>query len=296
LSIAGIFPFSGFWSKVEILAKAWFDGEYALWAIGGITALLTAFYMTRQVWLVFYGDERWRDPELIAATAAEPHTEEEAAASGAPIVVHAEGGHGADNAHDGHDDHGGEPHDVPWTMALPLAALAVLSAIGGLLNLPFTDPPLEFLSEWLHPVFEDVPEINAPSFSAGFVLSTVALIVAVFGIVVGRALYRHGLDADARDPMERRLGRFAGVLENAYYLDSGLARFVSGPVTAFADFVARGVDRGVIDGAVNGIASGARRLGLVLHRVQTGLVRNYALGIVLGTVLLMIYFATRVTM
>ena len=61
LAIAGIIPFAGFWSKDEILAKAWFSHNYALWAVGAVAALLTAFYMTRQVWLVFYGPERWRD-------------------------------------------------------------------------------------------------------------------------------------------------------------------------------------------------------------------------------------------
>jgi len=65
LAIAGIVPFAGFWSKDEILASVWVGGEgvsahYILWAIGALTAFLTAFYMTRQVRLVFYGEERWR--------------------------------------------------------------------------------------------------------------------------------------------------------------------------------------------------------------------------------------------
>jgi NADH-quinone oxidoreductase subunit L len=263
LAIAGIFPFAGFWSKDEILAKTWFQAEYALWVVGAVTALLTAFYMTRQVWMVFYDGERWREPEPVE-TPAEAH-------------------------------HGDEPHEAPWTMTVPLLALAGLSIVGGFINLPFTDPPLEFLTEWLHPVFEDVPEIHAPSFSSGFVLSTVALVIAVVGIVVGRALYKQGLEADGADPLDRRLGPVATVLANAYYLDTGLARFVSGPVTAFANFLAR-FDRRVIDGSVNGIATGFREFGNGLRRVQTGVVRNYALGIVLGAVVLMIWFATRVTL
>ena len=59
LAIAGVIPFDGFWSKDEILAKAYFHHDYALWAVGLVAALATAFYMTRQVWLVFYGNERW---------------------------------------------------------------------------------------------------------------------------------------------------------------------------------------------------------------------------------------------
>ena len=65
LAIAGIVPFAGFWSKDEILAATWVGGagvsaHYFLWFIGAVTALLTAFYMTRQVRLVFFSDERWR--------------------------------------------------------------------------------------------------------------------------------------------------------------------------------------------------------------------------------------------
>ncbi len=61
LAIAGIIPFAGFWSKDEILAVAFVDGQYGLWFLGAVTALLTALYMTRQVLLVFFGEERWRD-------------------------------------------------------------------------------------------------------------------------------------------------------------------------------------------------------------------------------------------
>jgi NADH-quinone oxidoreductase subunit L len=281
LAIAGIIPFAGFWSKDEILAKAWVEHEYVLWLIGAVTALLTAFYMTRQVYLVFWGDERWRSAEVLAAT-------EE---SESP-VTHAETPVGSD-VHD--EGHGVEPHEAPWTMALPLVSLAVLSVVGGVINLPFAAQKLDFLTRWLEPVFHNVPEAN-PSFSTGFALSTVAVILAVIGIVGCWSWYKAGQQRKVLDPAVEGLGPFATVLANAYYLDIGLARFVSGPVTAFANFLSRGVDHDVVDGAVNGIGTGLREIGGGLRRVQTGLVRNYALGIVLGAVLLMIWFATRVTM
>jgi NADH-quinone oxidoreductase subunit L len=281
LAIAGIIPFAGFWSKDEILAKAWVDHEYALWLIGAVTALLTAFYMTRQVWLVFYGDERWRSAEVAAATeeSASPVTHAEAPASS---DVHEEG-------------HGVEPHEAPWTMTLPLVALAVLSTIGGVINLPFTKAKLDFLTRWLEPVFHNVPETN-PSFSTGFALSTVAVIIAVIGIVGAWSWYKSAQQRKVLDPAVERLGPFATVLANAYYLDIALAKLVSGPVTAFASFLSREVDHDVVDGAVNGIGTGVRQVGTGLRRVQTGLVRNYALGIVFGAVLLMVWFATRVTL
>ena len=79
------------------------------------------------------------------------------------------------------------------------------------------------------------------------------------------------------------------MLANAYYLDIGLARFVSGPVTAFANFLTNGVDKKVIDGAVNGIGTLTRDGGQGLRRLQTGVVRNYALAILAGTVVLLAY-------
>ena len=265
LAIAGIFPFAGFWSKDEILAKAWFDHNYALWAVGAVGALLTAFYMTRQVWLVFFGPERFRDDAALVHHDAE---------------VEVPGEH-----------HAPEPHESPWTMYLPLVALAGLSVAGGFIDLPFTNSKLNVLDRWLA-----LPEsAAAPHFYTALVLSTVALLIGVIGIAFGVSMYRRGLHDDGTDPGVERLGGFADVLRNAWYLDIGLARFVSGPVTAFARFLSDGVDHAGIDGAVNGIATAARTGGGGLRRLQTGLVRNYALGIALGAVLLLLYMATRVT-
>ena len=277
LAIVGIIPFAGFWAKDEILAKTWFSHSYALWAIGAGAALLTAFYMTRQVWLVFFGPERFRDDaQLLQVGEVDAQEETVAVADHEPA--------------DGHD-HGLEPHESPWTMYIPLVVLAVLSIVGGLIDLPFTTARLDLLDRWL-----ELPEsYRATSFSAALVLSTIALAIGVAGIVLGIAVYRNGLRRDGADPGVERMGGFAPVLQNAWYLDVGLARFVSGPVTAFARFLSDGVDRAGIDGAVNGVASAARAGSGGLRRLQTGLVRNYALGVAVGAVLLLVYIATRVT-
>ncbi len=178
-------------------------------------------------------------------------------------------------------------------MTTPLVVLAVLSVAGGLLNLPFTKPSLELLTEWLHPVFHGVEEIHAESFSLGLALSTVALVIGVCGILIGRAVYRNGLTPSGTDPGADRLGPMAGVLSNAYYLDVGLARFVSGPVTAAAEFLADGVDRRVIDGAVNGVGHLVKEGGGGLRRLQSGVMRGYAAWITFGAVALLAYFVTR---
>jgi NADH-quinone oxidoreductase subunit L len=266
LAIAGVIPFAGFWSKDEILAKAWFQHDYALWAIGLVAAVLTAFYMTRQVWLVFYGNERWNTPVAVEAGDDTPA-----------------------------DAHGGAhaPHESPWIMTLPLVVLAVLSAVGFVIDLPFDNSKLNLLDRWLTPVLRGAPDIRATSFGAALALSTGALVIALVGIVFARSVYRNGLDAKGEDPTVESLGPFAKVLANAYYLDVGLARFVSGPATFAARFLNEGVDRDTIDGAVNGIGRAFQRTGGGLRKVQTGLVRNYALAIVFGAVLVLAFITTR---
>jgi NADH-quinone oxidoreductase subunit L len=281
LSIAGIIPFSGFWSKDEILAAAWATDDYALWFVGAIAALFTAFYMTRQVYLVFYGNPRWQEAEVAAAVPAAAEQEHEA-----PVAA----------SHDETETtlaDARSPHESPWLMTLPLAALAGLSIIGGLINLPFVRQDLDFLANWLEPSFEGAGEVHVSSFALGFVLSTIAVVIAVVGIVIGRAMYRNGLPTSGEDPVEQKLGPVAKVLANAYYFDVGIARFVSGPLTAAARFISGDVDRKGIDGAVNGIATGFRFVGGGLRRLQTGLVRNYALAIVFGTVVLAGYVFAR---
>src|SRR4029453_18400975 len=113
LSIAGVPPFSGFWSKDEILTAAWASpgpqGK-GLWAIGLVTALITAYYMSRQVYLVFFGEHRQDE--------VEPEPEPESAT--VPVAAAAAGAGGPGRGH------GGEPHESPWIMTLPLVVLAVL--------------------------------------------------------------------------------------------------------------------------------------------------------------------------
>jgi NADH-quinone oxidoreductase subunit L len=120
LAICGIIPFSGFWSKDEILWKAASTTQipygWVIWLVGTIAATCTAFYMTRLMGMTFWGKERFR----------EPHPES----------------HAGHDHHAGHDDHHGEhghephiPHESPRSMWVPLAVLAVLATLGGLVGI-----------------------------------------------------------------------------------------------------------------------------------------------------------------
>jgi NADH-quinone oxidoreductase subunit L len=155
LAIAGVPPFAGFWSKDEILLNA-FDKSPVLWAIGLATALLTAFYMSRQVFMVFYGKARWND---------------RAAEHGAHGDVH--------------------PHESPWIMLTPLVVLAALATAGGVLNLPFNHST-ERLTSWLEPVVHGANVervITTGSEDIKWILAGVATLGAVLGIVFAYLVY-----------------------------------------------------------------------------------------------------------
>ncbi len=254
LAIAGIVPFAGFWSKDEILAATWVGGagvsaHYFLWFIGALTALLTAFYMTREVWLVFYGDERWREK-----------------------LHH-------------------EPHESSKVMTIPLVALAVLSLVGGVLNLP--KEGFKNLTEWLHAAVPVKP-LEVHSFGQGFMLSTIAVILGVIGILVAVRIYNRGL-RKGEDPALVRLGGLGRFFDRGWGIDPAVSWFMDRPGRAVADVLARPVDQGVIDGAVNGVAAVFAGLARVVRKVQTGFVRNYALTLLSGATVVLFIFLIRGT-
>ena len=154
LAIAGVPPFAGFWSKDEILLYVYANNR-GLYVVGLITALLTAYYMTRQVIMVFYGEAKWKD-----------------------------------HAHD-HGAHGDfEPHESPKIMLFPLIVLSVLSVIGGAMQLPFTKK-LHFLEHWLAPVVEESEaDIHKTwAYENKYVLLVIAILIAATGIAAAFAVY-----------------------------------------------------------------------------------------------------------
>jgi NADH-quinone oxidoreductase subunit L len=245
LAIAGIPPFAGFWSKDDILLAAWAHGGSGLWkvlwGIGFVTALLTAFYMSRQVFMVFFG---------------KPNFETEG-------------------------EHAVHPHESPWTMTLPLVVLALLSFGGGALNLPFRNS-MKFLDQWLTPVVEASQRSYdiAGTVQTGLAIGT-AVLCAV-AILAGAQVYlRH-----KRPAVEPE------ILARAWRYDEAISAFVAGPGELAFEETAH-FDRGVIDGAVNGVAGVVRWGASKLRLAQTGYIRNYALGIAVGAFILVGLFLTR---
>jgi NADH-quinone oxidoreductase subunit L len=154
LAIAGVPPFAGFWSKDEILLYVYADNRL-LYVVGMVTALLTAYYMTRQVIMVFFGEARWHD---------------------------------AASEHEAHGDF--RPHESPKVMLVPLVVLAALSVVGGAMQLPFSKD-LHFLGHWLEPVVQDAERSikGTWAYDNKYVLLLAAIVVAFTGIVLSVAVY-----------------------------------------------------------------------------------------------------------
>ena len=248
LAISGVPPLAGFWSKDEILLGAYLDNKL-LWAVGLATALLTAYYMSRQVFLVFFGKERWRD-----------------------------GGHKGDRAR--------EPHESPWTMALPLVVLAALAVVGGALNLPFGKSWL-FLEHWLEPSFGEALHDHDVAGGTKTMLAVAATAAALLGLAAAYVRWY-------RRPPEANVSLEPVVLKRAWYVDAAYTAFFGGPGRWLADRAAFTVDKGIIDGAVNGVANVVTTTGATMRKLQTGYVRNYALGLAAGVVLLLAWTVVRV--
>ncbi len=278
LAIAGIPPFAGFWSKDDILLFD-FQESPVLWALGILTALLTAFYMSRLMFLTFFGEPRWGadgDDAVVGAVGAQAEPDEGAEPSA--------GEEAAAVAHGEHVAHGDfTPHESPRSMTIPLIILAVFSVGAGVFNLPF-GVNFHFLETWLEPVVAGSETEMTISGAGQFLLAGISIVACLIGIAVAYRTYlAHKIDAKVFDKE---------ILARAWHIDEGYAAFVSGPGTWFFNAMVF-VDTRIIDGAVNGVATVVRGGSLGLRRLQTGYVRNYALGVAVGAALLMVWFLTR---
>jgi len=282
LAIAGIPPLAGFFAKDEIITQAFLADDYGLWIVALVSAVFTGFYMTRLVFLTFYGNERWHAAGEESADAThlgvdDPDSDASPTVSyGDPVRFPA-----AEHA----------PHESPWPMVLPILVLAGLAVAGGFLNMPFTTT--KWFDDWLEPSFRGVSVTDPSSFVQGFVLEAVSVVLALGGILVAFRLYRRGLVDPSGEPLDAKLGAVAPLLGNAYYYDHTVSRVVDGPGRALATWLDRVVDTKIIDGAVNGVGVLVKRTASALGHVQNGLVRRYALGIALGTVALLLYLVVR---
>jgi NADH-quinone oxidoreductase subunit L len=160
LAISGIPPFAGFWSKDEVLINAW-DKSPLLWVVMSVAAVLTAYYMSRLVFLTFFGEARWD-----------------------------EGREGHEHVH---------PHETPALMTVPLVVLAVASTVIGVIDLPFDRA--KFLDHFLDPVFGEIAREVSLSGAAQVGLIILATLLAVLGVVLAyQAWVLRKIEAERLEP------------------------------------------------------------------------------------------------
>jgi NADH-quinone oxidoreductase subunit L len=288
IAIAGVPGLAGFFSKDQILGEAYLTGHTTLWVVGVLTALLTATYMFRLVFMAFHGERR----EAPAAA-----------------------GHG----HDDHaHDHGGHLHDAPPAMALALIVLAIGSVVAGYVGVPEALGGHNAIEHYLAPSFAAHGESSvaqgfspaaaeggpshdaAPAGGAGHpegalseaALMGISIAVALGGI--GIAWYFFMANPKAADSVAESAGPVHDLLLNKYYVDEIYDAAIVEPIVN----VSRGglwkiVDAEIIDGAVNGAGSFVSLGAGLLRRLQTGSVRVYAASLMLGVVTVLGYCVWR---
>ena len=263
LAIAGVPLFAGFFSKDEILWRAWESGKTWVWVLGVVTAGMTAFYMFRLMLLTFHGKHRGGGDE-------------------------GHGGHGH-----GHG-HGHEPHESPWVMVGPLVVLAVFSVVAGYVMVPHWFP---VGSHWLEHFLEPVLEHRAVAEAAAgghegvgleILLTVVSVLVAGSGM--GLAYYLYIVRPELPGRLANRMQGVYRTLYNKYWVDELYDAVVVRPTWRTSErFLWKFIDNAVIDRAVNGFGRLFMGAGQTLRLLQTGYARGYALWIFLGALVAMIY-------
>jgi len=264
LAIAGIPPFAGFWSKDEILWKAYSspNGSWVYWLIGVLTAFITSFYMFRLMYMTFGGEYRG------TVTAPETH------------------GHDA-HGHDAHDHGHGEPHESPGVILGPLAVLALLSVIGGFVGYG------NWFEHFLAPVFQAGGEVSQAAAHEGgtaleYLLMGVSISVAGLGWLLAYFLYSRRPQLPAR--IAAALGGLYQAVVHKYYVDELYAvLFVKPLIDGSTTILWHGIDQGVIDATANNTATAAREVSDSLRHMQSGNLRSYAGWVAAGGAVVIAY-------
>jgi NADH-quinone oxidoreductase subunit L len=270
LAIAGIPGLAGFFSKDAILWRA-YQASWVYWFVGLVTAFITSFYMFRLWFMTFFGEYRGE------ADAASHHT-----------------GHSAHDAHQGHG-HGGI-HESPKVMIIPLAILAVLSVVGGYAGVPGSLGGNNRFDQFLGPVFHGSAPASAEHTAVGekgasqqttegsepkteasteLLFTAISVLAALLGFGLAWLLYYKRRDLAAK--VAHSLGGLYVAVVHKYYIDELYAAVLVKPlISGSTRILWQGVDRGIIDAAVNDAGDVAGHASDEVRQMQSGNIRSYA--------------------
>ena len=255
LAISGLPFFSGFFSKDEILwwTFASTRGNKVIWVIVVVAAFMTAFYMFRCLYMTFYGEQK-TNPK------AKDHV-----------------------------------HESPWVITLPLVVLAGLATVGGLIGIPHVIDIAHVgnkLNAFLAPVFQHSQELYKieahGSASTEIILMVFSVAVALAGIGLATVMYMK--DPSLPGKFTAKFSTLHRAVFNKWYVDEIYDTLFVNTTKKLGIFCWRGFDVKVVDGIVNGVAKLVGALSSVLRYTQSGLFQNYALTMVLGTVVMLAIF------
>ncbi len=253
LAIAGVFPFAGFFSKDEILAGAWAAGRRGLYLALLAGAGLTAFYMTRLLYLVFHGGFRGSDAKWAHAHEAPP-------VMTVPLVV--------------------------------LAALSAVGGFVGLPAFLTLGRDLDTFHRWLAPAVASAGGAHEGHGAGGahgggleWLLAGAALGVGLAGIALAVRVYR---ESGLAERIAERAGTLYRMARNLFWVDELYEAAIVRPFYALSR-LSGACDRYVVDGLVNGTGVAADVTGNLVKLFQTGYVRNYALLFLLGVAAILVY-------
>ncbi len=257
LAISGLPFFSGFFSKDEILwwAFASTRGNKVVWVIVVVAAFMTAFYMFRCLYMTFHGAQK-TNPK------AKDHV-----------------------------------HESPWVITLPLVVLATLATVGGLIGIPHVLGNLlghipNKLEHFLAPVFEHAQHLHHieahGTTSTEITLMVFSVVVALAGIGLATVMYMKNPDLPGK--FTAKFSRLHRTVFNKWYVDELYDTLFVNTTKKFGTFCWKGFDVIIVDGIVNGLAKLVGALSSVLRYTQSGLFQNYAMTMVLGTVVMVAIF------
>jgi NADH-quinone oxidoreductase subunit L len=290
-AIAGIPGFAGFFSKDEILWRA-YQASWVYWLVGVVTAGITSFYMFRLLFMTFAGEYRG-NPLKAEHTGVSLHPPEAQLLDGShPVPGH----HGI--------------HESPKVMLVPLVALAVLSVVGGWVGIPGSLGGHNLFDGFLGPVFRtSTPAINFEHAQAGeaapperetegaeprtghrteLIFTGISVVAALLGLGLAWLLYVRR--PELPDRITVSLHGLYQAVANKYWIDELYAMLFVKPLVTISGVVFwRGIDQGVIDATLDGSAEGARELSARVRHMQSGNVRSYAGWVAIGATAVIAY-------
>lgn len=294
LALIGTPFFAGFYSKdsiIEAVELSHIPGSgFAYFAVI-VGVFVTAFYSFRLYFLVFHGEEKWRQAKHDDHAHAS-HTDE-----------HADGHHDDDHAHDEAHHHGlgpnDDPHEPGWVVTLPLALLAIPSLVIGYIAL---EPMLYgdffknviFVNPEAHPAMEHLAHhyhefMHSPAGMAIHGFTSLPFFLAASGVLLSWFFYMKRPDIPAA--IKARCIVIYNILENKYGFDSFNEKFFAGGSRCLGSLLWKFGDITLIDGAmVNGTANTMGKIAAKIRNLQSGLIYHYAFAMIIGVFLLMTFF------